>query len=822
MSDRIDSVSSREDAVVHLPLLPLRGISVFPQMLLNFDVERPQSVAALRTAASGDRLIFLVTQKEISTECPGEEDLFRIGTICRIKQTLKTQIGNPAVRVLVEGVSRARLLRMETTSELFLADVQTLEDVKPKRTSVRTEALIRTACALFDEYANLSAHVKPEIIIGVIAREEPGYVADYIAQNVFLRHNLKQLLLEELHPVKRLELLCNMLRREVNVLMTEKQLQESTQEQMAKSQKDYYLREQMKVIQSELGEYEDGPSDYDEYREKIQALQFAPEIQEKLMREITRLAKQPFGSAEAAVLRNYLDVILEIPWQQRSKEIVDVSRAAAVLDQDHYGLTKVKERILEFLSVKQLAPELKGTVLCLVGPPGTGKTSIAMSVARATGRKLARISLGGVHDEAEIRGHRKTYVGAMPGRIIAGLQQAGTMNPVMVLDEIDKLGSDFRGDPSAALLEALDGEQNSAFRDHFLEIPVDLSDVLFITTANTLDTIPRPLLDRMEVIELSSYTDEEKLHIAKEHLLPKQRKKHGLKGTQLRVSDDAIREIITLYTRESGVRVLERQIAAVCRKAARGIAAGEYKSIQVRAGKLEALLGPAKYKPEAPRYRDEAGLVRGLAWTSVGGEILDVEVNVVEGSGKLELTGNLGDVMKESAHAAMSYVRSRARKLGIDPEFYKNRDIHIHFPEGAVPKDGPSAGITIAIGLISALTNTPVHHEVAMTGEITLRGRILPIGGLKEKTMAALRNGIQTVIIPEGNGADLEEIDPDVRRALNFVTTDHLDKILDVALCRPMPQAELSGAEEPVLSRPELAGKTGTDSGSGGKPMIRQ
>ena len=823
MSDHMEPVVSKEDAVTRLPLLPLRGISVFPQMLLNFEVERPQSISALRTAAASDRLIFLVTQKEISTECPGEDDLFRIGTICRIKQTLKTQIGNAAVRVLVEGVSRARLLRVENKGEFFLADVQPLEDIQSRRTSVRTEALIRTACGLFDEYANLSAHVKPEIIIGVIAREEPGYVADYIAQNVFLRHTLKQLLLEELRPVKRLELLCNMLRREVNVLMTEKQLQESTQEQMAKSQKDYYLREQLKVIQSELGEYDDGPSDYDEYRDQIQALHFPQEIEDKLMREVTRLAKQPFGSAEAAVLRNYLDVVLDLPWLIRSRETLDVSRAAAILDQDHYGLTKVKERILEFLSVKQLAPDLKGTVLCLVGPPGTGKTSIAMSVARATGRKLARISLGGVHDEAEIRGHRKTYVGAMPGRIIAGLQQAGTMNPVMVLDEIDKLGGDFRGDPSAALLEALDGEQNSAFRDHFLEIPVDLSDVLFITTANTLDTIPRPLLDRMEVIELSSYTDEEKLHIAKEHLLPKQRRKHGLKGGQLRLSDDAIREIITLYTRESGVRVLERQIAAVCRKTARGIAAGEYKSIHVRAGKLEELLGPAKYKPEAPRYRDEAGLVRGLAWTSVGGEILDVEVNVVEGSGKLELTGNLGDVMKESAHAAMSYVRSRARKLGIDPEFYKNRDIHIHFPEGAVPKDGPSAGITIAIGLISALTGTPVHHEVAMTGEITLRGRILPIGGLREKTMAALRNGIQTVIIPEGNAADLEEIDPDVRRALNFVTTDHLDKILDVALCRPMPRAELPVPEDnTLLPRPELAGNTGTDTGSGGKPVIRQ
>ena len=818
MSDKIDILEAEAGGLQHLPLLPLRGISVFPGMLLNFDVERPPSVAALKASTAEDRLIFLVAQRELTTECPAEDDLFRVGTICRVKQTLKTQNGAPSLRVLVEGLQRARMVNFYHQLPMFYADVLPLEDRPVKRLSVKTEALIRSACELFGEYANLSAHVKPEIVIGVITREEPGYVADYISQNIFLRQSLKQLLLEELHPVKRLELLTNMLRREVNVLLAEKELQENTQEQMARSQKDYYLREQMKVIQSELGEGEDGPGDFEVYRNKIRALDFAPEIEEKLLREVSRLAKQPFGSAEAAVLRNYLDVVLELPWHTRTKEILDVSKAAAILDQDHYGLEKVKDRILEFLAVKQLAPDLRGTVLCLVGPPGTGKTSIAMSIARATGRKLARISLGGVHDEAEIRGHRKTYVGAMPGRLIAGLQQAGSLNPVMVLDEIDKLGGDFRGDPAAALLEALDGEQNGAFRDHFLEVPVDLSDVLFITTANTTDTIPRPLLDRMEIIALSSYTDEEKLHIAKEHLLPKQRRKHGLKSVQLKVSDDAIREIIAQYTRESGVRVLERQIAALCRKAARGIAQGECKSLQVRAGGLEPLLGPAKYKPEPPRNRDEVGLARGLAWTSVGGEILDVEVNVVEGSGKLELTGNLGEVMKESAHAAMSYIRSRCDALGIPHDFYKTQDIHIHFPEGAVPKDGPSAGITIAVGLISALTHAPVRREVAMTGEITLRGRILPIGGLKEKTMAALRNGVHTVILPEGNAADLAEIDRDVRAALNFVTTDHLDKILDLVLIR-------EEASQPALSAvsQEQGPIPASDMGRGsGGAVIRQ
>ena len=540
----------------------------------------------------------------------------------------------------------------------------------------------------------------------------------------------------------------------------------------------------MKIIQAELGEADDPDSESTAYREKIQALHLPEESEQRLLKEVDRLKKQPFGSSEASVIRNYLDICLEMPWNTRTEERLDVRAARKVLDDEHFGLEKVKDRITEYLAVRQLAPDVKGGVLCLVGPPGTGKTSIAMSIAHATNRKLSRISLGGVHDEAEIRGHRKTYVGAMPGRIIAGIQQAGSRNPVLVLDEIDKLGSDYRGDPSAALLEALDPEQNSTFRDNFLEVPFDLSDVFFITTANSLDTIPRALLDRMEVIELSSYTDEEKLSIAKQHLLPKQRKKHGLKAAQLKVSDDAIREIISYYTRESGVRNLERQIAALCRKAAVSIADGERKSLSLRSGALQPYLGAPKFKPEHRRMTDEIGLVRGLAWTSVGGEVLDVEVAVVDGSGKLELTGNLGNVMKESCQAAMTCIRSRAGKLGIEADFYKTKDIHIHFPEGAIPKDGPSAGIAIATAVLSALTNRPVHREIAMTGEITLRGRILPIGGLKEKTMAAMRIGITTVIIPRENEKDLEEIDPTVRSALKFVTTDHVDKILDVAFGR--------------------------------------
>ncbi len=764
-----------------LPVLPLRGLSVFPGMLLNFDVERPMSVAALNFAMGADQVIFLTAQKEISKDVPFLDDIYRVGTVCRVRQMLR-QPGGKTVRVMVEGAARGRIENVTMDSPCMFAEIEPMPDVSEK-TTVKTEALCRRCTALYGEYAEISGSVAPESVINIMTSTDAAYVSDFIAQNIYLKPWEKQSLLEELRPSRRLSALCRMLTRELSLLSIERELNESTQEAMNRNQREYFLREQMKIIQSELGE-DDTPQELDDYRGRILATGFDDETEEKLLKEVSRLSRQPYGSAEGSVIRSYLDTCLDVPWNIRTKETIDIKKARKMLDEDHFGLDKVKERIIEFLSVRKLAPEVKGGVICLVGPPGTGKTSIAMSIARATNRKLSRVALGGVHDEAEIRGHRKTYIGAMPGRLVSGLIQAGSMNPLMVLDEIDKLGSDYRGDPSAALLEALDFEQNCHFRDNYMEIPVDLSDVLFITTANTTDTIPRPLLDRMEVIELTSYTDEEKLQIARRHLLPKQREKHGLNGRTLRISDDAIREIISLYTRESGVRLLEREIAAVCRKCAAGIAQGEYKSLNVRAGMLEPLLGVPRYKPDAIYPRDEVGLVRGLAWTAVGGEVLDVEVNVVDGAGHLELTGNLGDVMKESCKAAISYIRSRASQLGIDPEFYRKKDIHIHFPEGAVPKDGPSAGITICIGVISALTGIPVRRDLAMTGEITLRGRILPIGGLKEKTMAALRAGVSTVIIPAGNEADLDEIDQSVRHSLRFVTADHVDAILDTALNR--------------------------------------
>ena len=786
-----------ENEIRTLPMLPLRGLSVFPAMLLTFDVERNASVAALDAAVRGDHLIFLAAQKDIATDVPEEKDIYHVGTVCRVRQQLR-QPRSSSCRVMVEGLYRAEALSMDTEGKGYSAQVIRLDDKPEKVSAVRKEALVRSCLSLFNEYLQMNPDMMNEQLLNILANPDIGYVISYIAQNVHFSLEDKQRLLEEVYPSRRLTLLNKLLNNELDILAIEKELNDATQEQVNRSQREYYLREEMKIIQAELGD--DVQDDIEDYREKINALPVSEEIRTKLLKEVSRLSKQPFGSSEAAVIRGYLDVCLEIPWNQKTQETVDLKKARKVLDDDHFGLEKVKERIIEYLAVKKLSPEIKGGLICLVGPPGTGKTSIAMSIARATNRKLVRISLGGVHDEAEIRGHRKTYIGAMPGRIINGVIQAKSCNPLMVLDEIDKLGSDYRGDPSAALLEALDGEQNGSFRDNFLELPFDLSEIFFITTANTTDTIPRALLDRMEVIELSSYTDEEKLEIAKRHLLPKQRKKHGLRANQLKISDEALRAIISGYTRESGVRLLEREIARVCRKAAAMIAGGECKSLNVKNDKLEAVLGPVKFKPDEQRSQDEVGLVRGLAYTSVGGEVLDVEVSVVDGSGKLELTGNLGDVMKESAHAAVTYIRSRASVLGIDPDFYKNKDIHIHFPEGAVPKDGPSAGITVCIALISALTGTPVRHDVAMTGEITLRGRVLPIGGLREKTMAAYRNGVRTVIIPSENTSDLEEIDQTVRRGLHFVPTDHVDKVLDVALVRESESAAVT-APPPAVKK---------------------
>ena len=789
-----------ENEVISLPLLPLRGLNVFPGMLLTFDVERPTSVAALSAAVRRNSLIFLSAQKDISIDAPEEDDIYRIGTVCRIRQQLR-QPRASVCRVMVEGLYRARALEMSTEGKYYTARVENLPDKAERVRSERKEALVRNCLTLFSDYLHLNPDMMNEQLLNVISNPDLGFVISYIAQNVRFSVENKQKLLEELYPSRRLVMLGKMLTREIEILNIEKELNEATQEEVTRSQREYYLREELKLIQSELGG-EGENDDLDTYRTKISALPVSDEISERLLKEVSKLQKQPFGSSEAAVIRGYLDTCLEIPWGVKTKETIDIDKARKVLDNDHYGLEKVKERILEYLAVRQLTPEVKGGLICLVGPPGTGKTSIAMSIARATGRKCVRISLGGVHDEAEIRGHRKTYIGAMPGRIISGIIQAKSCNPLMVLDEIDKVGADYRGDPSAALLEALDGEQNGTFRDNFLEIPFDLSGVFFITTANTTDTIPRALLDRMEVIEMSSYTDEEKLQIAKRHLIPKQRKKHGLKAAQLRFDDAAIRAVISRYTRESGVRVLEREIASICRKTAFAIAQGETKSVLVRADGLEKLLGTRKFIDDELRARDEIGLVRGLAYTSVGGEVLDVECAVLDGTGRIELTGNLGDVMKESARAAVTCLRSRAEALGIDPDFYKNKDIHIHFPEGAIPKDGPSAGVTVVTALASALMGRAVRRDIAMTGEITLRGRVLPIGGLKEKTMAAFRAGVKTVILPAENERDLNDIDRTVRASLQFVPAASIDTVLQTALLSDEEQEREFGV--PPLGAKEL------------------
>ena len=776
-----------------LPMVALRGMTAFPNMLLHFDVERSMSVAAINAALESDQRVFLLTQREIMDETPGAEDLYEVGTICKISQVLR--VPGHGLRVMVEGFTRAKLTGLDTQSPYFIATVHPLEDAPLGRPSNRTDALLRQCQELFEIYTDLSGSQGETHM--VLASEDPGYVADYIAQNIAIRHAEKQEVLEELRPLFRLRQVVRVLSQEVEILEIKNELMEQTNNAMNQNQREYFLREQARVIRAALGESEDGEEELEAYKTRILLLGLPEESEEKLLKEVARLGRQPYASSEGAVIRTYLDTVLELPWNTMTKERLDIAHARKVLEADHFGMEKVKERVIEFLAVRQLAPDVKGGILCIVGPPGVGKTSIASSVAKALGRNFARISLGGIHDEAEIRGHRKTYIGAMPGRIMAAVRQAKSKNPLLLLDEIDKLGRDHRGDPASALLEALDSEQNSTFRDHYLELPFDLSEVLFLMTANSVDTIPRPLFDRMEVIYLGSYTDEEKLQIANRHLLPKQRKRHGLNARQLKLRDDAMRDIIAGYTRESGVRQLEREITKICRKTAAAIAEEQIKSRTVTTAELHDLLGVRKYQIETMNAVDEVGLARGLAWTREGGEILTVEVGVLEGSGKLELTGNLGNVMQESAKAALSYIRSRTGKLRIAQDFYKTKDVHIHFPEGAIPKDGPSAGITIAVAMVSALTGAPVRRDLAMTGEITLRGRVLPIGGLKEKTMAALRSGIHTVVIPAENERDLEEIDPTVRRALQIILVDHMDTVLDTALCLPEEKGT-GGAKPPV------------------------
>ncbi len=761
---------------MQLPMIALRGLTVFPQMYIHFDIGRSKSVRALDEAVRNDQMVFLVAQKDMRTNDPAKGDLYPIGTLSVLRQIIRLPGEN--VRVLVEGRQRAALMRVVEDDAYSIAEVEPLKESKTRTRQM--EALIRTVKDLFEEYAVLVPRLSPEVVINVQAAEDAGYLADYITQHIPVKPAEKQAILEAVKPGKRLERLFTILAHEVEILSLESEMHDRLRDRLAKNQKDYYLREQLKTIRSELGEADESESD--NYTEKIEALGLPEETAEKLKKDAARLSRQPSESHESAVIRNYLDICLSLPWKKQTKDRLDVHAAKRILDKDHAGLDKVKERILEYLAVKKLAPELKGQILCLVGPPGVGKTSVAISMARAMGRKLSRLSLGGVRDEADIRGHRKTYIGAMPGRIINAVRQAGSRNAVILLDEVDKLGADSRGDPSAALLEVLDPEQNTSFRDHYLEIPFDLSEILFITTANTTATIPRPLLDRMEVLELTSYTDEEKLRIAQRHLIPKQMKKHGVSKQMLSFSVGGLRDIIAGYTREAGVRVLERQIAAVCRKTAKKYAEGHNEKIILNASNLPDFLGVRKYRPERDLGQPEVGLVCGLAWTPVGGEVLEVEAGVSEGSGKIELTGNLGDIMKESAKAAFTCLRGRCDAWGIDKDFYKNRDIHLHCPEGAIPKDGPSAGVTMTVAMLSALTGRPVRRDVAMTGEITLRGRVLPIGGLKEKTMAAYRAGIRNVIIPAENERNLEDIDPTVRSALRFILADTIDTVLKEAV----------------------------------------
>ena len=788
-----------------LPVIALRGLTVFPGAVLHFDVGREKSVRALDRAMNTNQRVFLVTQNDITTDDPDFDALCPVGTVAKVKQVLR--LPGESIRVLIQGETRGRVNTVIKLNPYLCARIEHIPEQTHGPVTARTEAEIRMAYQQFETFMELSQKMLGDDMLKLLSSHDPGVIADIMAQDATFDYRKKTQVLCQLDPNRRLHLCNVLLHKELEVLRMEAELQEKVQNSVNKGQREYYLREQLKVIHSELGD--DDEEEFDAYESRIKALKLPQESESRLLKELERLRKQPFGSSEAAVIRTYLDTVLELPWNTRTKERIDLTAARKILDEDHFGLEKVKERILEMLAVRKLAPDMKGQILCLVGPPGVGKTSVSMSIARCLNRKLARISLGGVHDEAEIRGHRKTYVGAMPGRILAAVAQAKSSNPLLLLDEIDKLGSDYRGDPSAALLEVLDSEQNATFRDNYLEIPFDLSQCMFITTANTTDTIPRALLDRMEVIELSSYTDEEKLMIAKQHLLPKELARHGLKKSQVRVGDAAIREIIACYTRESGVRNLERELAGMCRKAAMLLTAEEApKRVTVTTANLEQFLGVRKILPDKLPEKDPVGLVNGLAWTAAGGEMLEVECNVMEGSGKLELTGNLGDVMKESVHAAVSYIRTRTREFGIADDFYKTKDIHVHFPEGAIPKDGPSAGVTVCTAIVSALTGAPVRRDIAMTGEISIRGRVLPIGGLKEKTMAALRRGIKTVIIPQDNEKDLEEIDQTVRRALQFITVEHADAVIDAAVllnapaCAGQPRTEMDKLPLPAKTVP--------------------
>lgn len=801
MAERVKVTIEPQESGLHMPAVALRGLVVFPNNVVHFEVGRPKSVEAIAWAMEHSSPLFLVAQKDINTEDPTVDDLYTYGVVGEIKQFMRVDEDN--VNVLVEGKFRARVVSLETDGRFLMAQVRPVSMRMPSAGSEdRVTALVRRIKEEFHRYLTLGQRISKEVVFTVLANDDGRFIADYVPSHVLFRYQDKQALLEESTLLGRLEKLLATFIKENNVLEIEHEIQEKTNEVMDKDQRDYYLREEMGVILEELGENDDIKAEANAYKAKIDALPLDEESATKLRKEADRLFKMSNASQEATVIRSYLDTCLELPWGVMTRERLDLKKAERQLDHDHYGMKKVKERILELLAVRKTAQDTKGQIICLVGPPGVGKTSIAQSIARCMNRKYVRMSLGGLRDEAEIRGHRRTYIGALPGRLISAMIQAKTSNPLLLLDEIDKLASDFRGDPAAALLEALDPEQNKTFKDHFLDIPFDLSHVLFITTANSLDTIPRPLLDRMDVIELGSYTWEEKLQIARRHLLPKQLEKTGLKG-RVKMPNPVLELLIDGYTAEAGVRTLERTIAEVLRKCARQLAEDSEATMTLTPAQIGELLGPRRRKAAFLSRRDQVGVANGLAWTSIGGEVLPIEVLILDnGSGHIELTGSLGEVMKESAKLALSYARVHAAEYGIDPERFKNMDIHIHAPEGAVPKDGPSAGITLTTALISALSGIPVSSRVAMTGEITLHGEVLPIGGLREKSMAAYKEGLHTVLIPKENAPDLYDVEPAVKEKLQFLPVSRLDEVLDVALLRPKKAAGHKGGSRAKAAKP--------------------
>lgn len=777
----------KQQTLVTLPLIPLRGLSIFPYMVLHFDVGRRKSIRALEAAMAHDQHIFLTTQLNIENDAPGVSDFYEVGTICKIKQMLK--LPGDAIRVLVEGIQRGRVETILEEAPYFKVEIA--PHVDSEDMDKETRALMRACVGAFEKYSSMNNRTSAEVLLSVATIDEPGRLADTIASQISLKIDERQALLNAFDVKARLEKLFKILLTEVELLAVERDINDKVKNQINKSQKEYYLREQIKAIRDELGEEEAQEDEIDDMRRKLKKLKLSKKIEKKVSTEIDRYSRLSPSSAESGVIRTYVNWILDLPWKKETKDAMDLSNAQCILDEDHYGLESVKERVVEYLAVRDLTKSMKGPIICLVGPPGVGKTSIAKSIARALGREFVRMSLGGVRDEAEIRGHRRTYIGAIPGRIINGVKEAGTRNPVFLFDEIDKLASDFRGDPASALLEVLDPEQNKEFTDHYLEVPFDLSKVMFITTANTLTTIPRPLLDRMEVIQVSGYTEYEKLNIAKKYLVPKKMQEHGLSKTALSVSDDCLMQLIRKYTRESGVRELERKIADLCRKATVRIVKGEVKSVRVTDKNVHKYLGKEKYHYDLVGASNQTGIVTGLAWTAVGGDTLSIEVNTMKGKGKLQLTGQLGAVMKESAQAGLSYIRTVADTYGIDEDFHEKFDLHIHIPEGAIPKDGPSAGITMATAVISALSGIPVNRYVAMTGEITLRGRVLPIGGFKEKSLAAKRAGITKIVFPYDNQKDLEDIPDSVKDSITFVPVKTMEEVLKHALLPE--QADVDG-----------------------------